>query len=184
MIGAIIYNLQFTIFNKNSNFKFKISNYLDAAAPAVVLGQALGRVGNILNGENLPYAYWEIWLDMSIFLILIIIEWVMRNRHSDPPACPLRSAREVYGPKNLVLDPSVRIPQDDEKGRGSFHVSMFQTYLSLYSLGRFGLEFARTDSPWIWGPLTVAQWVCLALIIGILFKARFFRVVTTLGSGI
>jgi|GEM_PF-1554580 prolipoprotein diacylglyceryltransferase len=121
-----------------------VLKHLDAAAPAIALGQAIGRVGNILNKENLPYAYWEILLNLSIFLLILLLD-------------QLREFGKVGGMFNRFRD-----------------FSMFQFYIIFYSLGRFGLEFFRTDSPWILGPLNVAQWVCLLIFstVLILFMPR------------
>lgn len=135
LLGFQIYNLQFTIFNKFSNFQVQILNYLDVAAPGIALAQAIGRVGNVFNRENLPYAYWEILLNLLIFLIIL---WGER----------------FSGIKGI-----------------SGRVGGFKLYLLLYSLGRLGLEFFRRDSPWVLGPLTAAQWVCLGVILGVAFLA-------------
>lgn len=41
----------------------------------------------------------------------------------------------------------------------NFQTSIFNLYLLSYSTARFFLEFFRSDSPWVVGPLTMAQWV-------------------------
>lgn len=111
----------------------EIFNYLDVAAPGIALGQAIGRVGNIFNGENLPYAEWEIAANLIIFLLLICMEKFQVAR-----------------------------------GKGQGGGDLFLLYLLSYSVTRFTLEFFRTDSPWIVGFLTTAQWVSLAAIIPVL----------------
>ena len=167
LLGLLIY---FFKFKKDPSLRtaqddggglFRISNYLDAAAPAIILGQALGRVGNILNRENLPYAWWEIILDIFIFLLLLFFEQIKNKQ----------TGKRIFNFQFSIFN----------KFR---NVSMFKLYLFLYCLGRFGLEFLRHDSPWILGPLSVAQWVCLGVIIGILFKALFYGVVAIIRSRI
>lgn len=110
-----------------------LGKYLDAAAPGIALGQAIGRVGNIFNGENLPFAYWEIVTNLIIFLLLICVERFQGARY------------KMQGGGNLFL-----------------------LYLLGYSVTRFILEFFRTDSPWVVGPLTMAQWISLVIAIVIL----------------
>lgn len=123
-----------------------IGRYLDAAAPGIALGQAIGRVGNIFNGENLPFAYWEIVTNLIIFLLLICVERFQGARY------------RMQGGGNLFL-----------------------LYLLSYSVTRFILEFFRTDSPWVVGFLTMAQWISLIIVIAVFIKRKFnpwgFRVV-------
>lgn len=61
--GGIIAVFFYARFTK-INF-WKILNLL---TPGLVLGQAIGRIGNIVNGELLPYSIYESILDSAIFL--------------------------------------------------------------------------------------------------------------------
>ncbi|MBM4402300.1 MAG: prolipoprotein diacylglyceryl transferase [Candidatus Cloacimonetes bacterium] len=63
--GGILGIFLYTRFKKINFWKV-----LDLIAPSLVLGQAIGRLGNILNGELLPYAIYESILDFVIFLFL------------------------------------------------------------------------------------------------------------------
>lgn len=119
-LGGGLIGLMFYFKIQNSNFS--IYDYLDAAAPALPLAQAIGRLGNIFNSENLPYAYWEIGLDLLIFLFIVFLERVGEFREFRGIAAGFRG------------------------------FSAFKFYIFFYSLGRFILEFFRRDSPWIWGP--------------------------------
>ena len=107
----------------------------------MALGQAIGRVGNIFNGENLPFAYWEIVADIFVFLTLIVLDQ--------------RSKISAKG-------------GSASGGKIQAGESLFLLYLLSYAITRFALEFFRTDSPWISGPLTMAQWISLAVIIVVL----------------
>lgn len=144
------------------NLKSQMSNvnlYLDAAAPAISLGQAVGRLGNVFNGENLPYAEWEIAADLIIFFLLVVLE----RAQSD-------------GSSFSVAGGSLSGWQTDVSGGKSSRPgspgTLFPLYLILYASARFVLEFFRSDSPWIVGPLTVAQWMSLAVITVILLATR------------
>jgi phosphatidylglycerol:prolipoprotein diacylglycerol transferase len=125
----------------------------DMAAPAVVLGQAIGRLGCLFTGDalggptSLPwgvsytnaasmapqlgvslhpvFAYEAIW-DLALFALL----WMVRTRGWQP-------------------------------GR------LFATYLGLYAAGKFGLSFFRQERVWAWG-LQEAQFVAAVLLIGAL----------------
>lgn len=48
--------------------------WLDLAAPGIALGQAVGRLGNVVNGELLPFAVYEMGWDLAVFLILVKYE--------------------------------------------------------------------------------------------------------------
>ena len=138
------------------NFQFSIFNYLDAAAPGIALGQAIGRVGNIFNGENLPFAYWEIVADIFVFLTLIVLD--QRSKISS-------KGGSASGGKDQNFRSKIK------------NGELFYLYLLSYSVTRFALEFFRTDSPWIAGPLTMAQWVSLAIVIAVFIKVVSLAVI-------
>lgn len=134
IIGGII-----TVFICCRYYKMNFLNVADCFAPALVLGQAIGRWGNFFNGEahgtvtDLPWAinvdgamvhptflYESLW-DLAIFALLLFL-----------------------------------FKKDKEKGNLIF------IYLMLYSLGRFFIEALRTDSLMI-GPLRQAQVISIAL---------------------
>lgn len=124
--------------------KKKKLNFLqlaDFAAPALILGQAIGRWGNFTNGEahggatDLPWAivvdgvkvhptflYESIW-NLCIFLFLITVGKKVKNKHGD----------------------------------------IFAMYFGLYSVGRFFIEDLRTDSLML-GNIQMARAMSLFLI--------------------
>lgn len=89
---------------------------LNCFALYLPLGQAIGRLGNIINKELLPYAYFEIILNLLIFI------WL-----------------------------NLKKPQQT-----------FVFYLLFYGLGRFFLEFARSDGVYFLS-FSHNQWVSLLL---------------------
>jgi phosphatidylglycerol:prolipoprotein diacylglycerol transferase len=125
----------------------------DVAAPAVVLGQAIGRLGCLVTGDalgaptSLPwgvkyvnpaamapqlgvalqpvFAYEALW-DLAVFAVL----WAIRGRVKQP-------------------------------GR------LFAIYLGLYAAGKFALTFLREERIWAWG-LQEAQFLAVALLLGAL----------------
>ncbi len=137
IIGAIIVGIIFAKVRKQNFWVLA-----DIAAPSLILGQAIGRWGNYINGEahggptDLPWGimvngvkvhptflYESIW-NFMVFLFLI---WYTRNR--------------------AKIDGEV-----------------FLLYLILYSVARLFIEGLRTDSL-MWGPIRVAQLISLIAIV-------------------
>ena len=144
LIAAFLSGYIFTKYKKMS-----FLNTADICAPAIVMGQAIGRWGNFMNGEahggptNLPWGiivdgikvhptflYESLW-NLGVFAILIL----------------LRKNKKYNG-------------------------QIFLTYGILYSLGRFWIEALRTDSLLV-GGMKTAQLVSLAVIL-IFSTAMYF----------
>ncbi|MBI5946967.1 MAG: prolipoprotein diacylglyceryl transferase [Chloroflexi bacterium] len=125
--------------------------FADAAAPAVILGQAIGRFGCLVTGDALgaptslpwgvryvnpaamapqlgvpfqPVFAYEALFDVAVFALL----WTIRKRVTRP-------------------------------GR------LFALYLGLYAIGKFGVTFLRQERTWAWG-MQEAQFLALALLAG------------------
>ncbi len=143
-------------------------HFADYAAPALALGQALGRWGNYFNQENyglptsLPWGipidaahrlpgfeqfnyfhptflYESLW-DMALFVVLFVLvyRWALQRK-----AAWYRSGM------------------------------LFFAYIIAYSIGRFGIEFLRIDTvPIFWG-FRLPQWwsvdLTIAALIGLWF---------------
>lgn len=139
--------------------KINLLSLLDLSAPSLLLGQAIGRIGNYINQEgfgpptNLPWSvyispenrpaqflssthfhptfFYEAILDLIFFIILI----------------------------NLSKLSKV-------KGR------TFALYIILYSIGRFAVEFLRTDT-WVIGSYKIAHILSFfTILVGILILFR------------
>lgn len=136
IIGAVVVGI---IFARKRNLKFWV--LADIAAPSLILGQAIGRWGNYINGEahggptDLPWGimvdgikvhptffYESLW-NLLVFGFLV---WYSRNKSK--------------------IDGEV-----------------FLMYLILYSLARFWIEGLRTDSL-MWGEIRVAQLISIVII--------------------
>ncbi|MCX5711755.1 MAG: prolipoprotein diacylglyceryl transferase [Candidatus Omnitrophica bacterium] len=107
--------------------KLSIYLVLDLLVPFLALGQAIGRIGCLLNGccfgsTQIPVQIYSSLLLLSIFMIL-------------------------------------RFIQDSAHVRGS----IFYSYLLLYSVKRFSIEFWRLDNPRIFFGLTIFQLICIPL---------------------
>lgn len=140
IIAAVIVAVVFSRKRKQNFWVFG-----DITAPSLILGQAIGRWGNYINGEahggptdlswgimvngvkvHPTFLYESIWN----FLVFLFLLWYSRNKS------------KVDG-------------------------EVFLLYLILYSVARLFIEGLRTDSL-MWGPIRVAQ---LISIIGIIIPA-------------
>ena len=126
-----IYNLQFTI--------FKI---LDWLTPSIIIGQIIGRFGNLFNYEafgyptNLPWKMfvpenfrplsyqpsgffhpWFLYEQVGLLIIFLIVRKLGLSKSGPEPLAP-----------------------------PGYRVNLFLYYLLLYNILRFGLEFLRIDS--------------------------------------
>ena len=135
-----------------------VARLADVAAPPLILGMAIGRIGDVINGEHhgahatgfpLAVVYtnpnslgeigvpvhlavgYELIMDLALFALLV---WMVRGF--------------IRGKKGrLRFNWQPRYPRDG---------MLFWTYLCLYSLGRFVIQFYRVDTPFALG-LSQAQ---------------------------
>lgn len=136
LIAAVLTGYIFTKVKKISFWQTA-----DIVAPSIIIGQAIGRWGNFMNGEahggptNLPWGimvdgikvhptflYESLW-DLGVFIILMIF----------------RKKKKVDG-------------------------EVFLLYGILYSIGRFWIEGLRTDSLYFMG-MRAAQLVSISVIV-------------------
>jgi phosphatidylglycerol:prolipoprotein diacylglycerol transferase len=132
--------------------RLPLALYLDAAAPALALGQAIGRWGNFFNEEAFGSPTGLPW-----------------GLYISPPNRPPRLAdQQFFHPAFLyeslwnagvfvLLATVLRRRFDRTPG------ALFLAYLGLTSLGRWWIEALRTD-PLMLGPIRVSQ---LASVIGV-----------------
>jgi len=138
--GAVIGGLIAAyIFSKKRDLNFPM--WVDIAAPAIALGQAIGRWGNYVNQElygaptDLP---WGIYIDL-------------RNRipgyQQFERYHPLFLYESIWNLGNMFLLLWLARHYDKRMKDGD----LFLVYLVVYPLGRFLLEFLRLDSSKISG---------------------------------
>lgn len=132
--------------------QLNLLNLLDLVAPALALGQGIGRWGNIINGELLPYAYYESAWDFLVFLVLL--KWGRFFPRQRSTAFEIRKDRSL--PKTVP-------------NRQGF---LFALYGILYGGGRFFWEFLRSEAVLFMG-LKLNQLVSLGLVaMGVLIVVR------------
>ncbi len=141
--------------------KDKIFKMFDMVAPAVMLGQIIGRWGNFVNGEAHGYATAE-----NFFLRMGLLEYGrMRFYH------PTFLYESVWNLAGFVL---INVLYKKKK----FDGQVLLMYLAWYGFGRMFIEALRTDSLMI-GPFRISQVVgflcfaiCTTLLVVFLIRAR------------
>ncbi|MCK4261889.1 prolipoprotein diacylglyceryl transferase [bacterium] len=130
--------------------QMKVLKVADLVIPYVALGQAVGRIGCLLNGccygfpGNLPWAI------------------------TFPPNSPAHShfldaslhPTQAY---HLLANLFIFIVLIKLRRRSRYHGQILLSYLLLYSFFRFLIEFLRGDNPRILFQLTISQLISLAI---------------------
>lgn len=116
--------------------KFRYGPFVDAIAPAIILAQAIGRVGCFINGccfglpTNLPWAviYTNPASEVGKFL--------------NVPVHPTQLYEIIY---NLIVFGILMSLRNKFKPAGS----LFLIYLSFYAVWRIGIDFIRDGNPFL-----------------------------------
>ena len=134
--------------------KHPVGIVADLTAPALLLVQSIGRLGDIVNGEHCAKA-------ADFFLGF---EWT--NRSSGAGGCspsqigvpvqPVIAYEIIWNMIALFIVWKLR-------GRLRPDGMLFALYLALYSIGRFAITFAREDKIWALG-MQEAQYIALLVL--------------------
>jgi phosphatidylglycerol:prolipoprotein diacylglycerol transferase len=124
--------------------------YLDAVAFGLPLGMAIGRVGDVINGEHYgpPTDY---------FL-------GVRNTHPDADVPSPEIAYHSGGLYEVLIGAAVFAIAWSLRNRLSRPTAMTWLVIALLAVGRFVEFFARSDSETLALGLETAQWTSLALV--------------------
>ena len=139
--GAVIFGLA-TVLIYNKIKKSSSLAMLDALAPAVMLGQIIGRWGNFVNGEaygwteNVEKFPWRMWLET------VKVDGVTIDSHLVHPTFLYESLWNLIG-LALILAVLYR--------KKKFNGEIFCAYMGWYGFGRFFIEMIRADSLYIGG---------------------------------
>lgn len=136
---------------------------LDAGAAGLPVGMAVGRIGDLVNGEH--------WATACAGLA-----WCVRYTHPDSPG-----QREPVHPAvayELLLDVAILAVVLALRGRGLLRDRLMFVFLGLYGIGRFALGGVRLDPQLALG-LSQAQLVALAFVLvavaGLARRASYAR---------
>jgi len=133
------------VYSKFSKLQF--GYFADLVAPAIILGQAVGRVGCTING--------------CCYGIETSLLWGISYTHPDSlaPLGIVVHPTQVYEIIYLMIIFGVVLKL---KGRLKPDGSLFLVYLSLYSLWRFGIDFIREGTSFL---LSLHQAQVIAIIV-------------------
>ena len=148
ILGGLVGGVLYALWRKHP-----VGVIADLAAPAVLLAQTIGRLGDIVNGEHCANA-WDFALG-----------FVWQNPASDAARCangigvsvqPVIAYEIIWNMLALILIWKLR---DRLRPDGM----LFTLYLALYSIGRFGITFMREDRVWALG-MQEAQYIALIVL--------------------
>ena len=125
--------------------------YLDAAAAGLPLGVAIGRIGDVINGEH--------YGERSTFLLAV------RNSHPDALTPDPRYAYQNGGLYEVLLATLILAIIWPLRHRLARPGDLAWLVLGLFAAGRFFEFFLRGDSPQFALGLSNAQWTSIALLI-------------------
>lgn len=137
-----------------------LAPFADQVAPGLILAQAIGRIGDIINGEHISTA--------------TSLPWgvVYTNPASPGYGLPPVHPAVAY---ELLMDLAILGLLLRLRGRLRPDGALFMVYLALYSVGRFFLSFLRLDSNTVFLGLNQPQWICLivlAVVLPLMVKRR------------
>lgn len=130
--------------------RFPLRGYADQIAPGLVLATAIGRIGDIINGEH--------------FSTFTDLPWAVVYTHPASPAYG-RSPSHPEVAYELLMNLAIFGILLKLRGRVRPEGSPFLLYLIIYSVGRFFLQFLRLDSNTVFLSLNQPQWICLLVLV-------------------
>ncbi len=162
VIGAVIACAIFAKWRK-----LKIGDILDIGAPALILGQAIGRWGNFVNQEAFGNAVTDPAMQWFPYAVNITKQHTVFDEVSKQwIACSHEWHLATFFYEsvwNFLVFGALLYIFKKSKHRGG----VFVAYLALYGIGRFFIEGLRTDSLWlIPGVIRVSQMLSLLLVVG------------------
>lgn len=135
--------------------------YLDVVAVGLPLGVAIGRIGDVINGEHYgPHS--------DFFL-------AVRNSHPDALTPDPHLAYQNGGLYEVLLGLVVFAVMWLMRNRAQRAGDLAWLVLGLFAIGRFVEFFARSDSPSLALGLDNAQWTSLALLVAVVAGWRLTR---------
>lgn len=134
---------------------------MDAFAPGIVLGQAIGRLGCFAAG-----CCWGTECTLP---------WGVRFRSDEAAPVPLDKTLHPVQIYESIADLIIFGILYRQFNRGRRAGTVIGLYLVLYSTARFIIEFFRVHEQPLVGPFSITQWIALALLVvgaGILLYGR------------
>jgi len=126
-----------------------VRRFFDAAAPGLVLGQAIGRLGCLVTGDTLGRATDGTWG-------IVYLNPMARAPQLGVAYQPAFFYEQLWD--LLVFAILWRM-----RGRLTKDGQLFALYLGLYAIGKFAITFVRLDPVYFWG-LQQSHFVALGLL--------------------
>jgi phosphatidylglycerol---prolipoprotein diacylglyceryl transferase len=144
-------------------YKVPVLPAIDAVAPALLLAQAVGRFGCIVNGDA-----WGAKTDAPFAFVYTNPDSFIPNRLLNVPTHP-------YPVYDMVMNLIIFGVVMTMRKRNLPHGALFALFITLYAFGRFFISFVREERVWFWG-LQEAQVISIAgVAIGALALAYLLR---------
>ena len=169
IIGGFIGGASYIWINHRYFGKLKelsIGRLADVTAPALLVAQAIGRIGDIINGEHLAKTTDLPWG----FIYTHDLSFASRH-HGAIASHPAVAYELIYD--LVLLGVLMKL-----RGRLTPPGMLFALYGMLYALGRFFLQFLRLDKEWFVGlqEAHVISLTVMAITVGILAsRVRWVR---------
>lgn len=145
---------------------FSIGHLADLTAPAMLIAQTIGRIGDIINGEHLAQRTDLLWgFIYSHPASPSFQQWGLTASH------PAIAYEMLWNGIVLAIVWKLR-------GRLAPPGMLFALYLMLYAFGRFFIQFLRLDKEWFAGlqEAHIVSLVVLAVTVPLLaYKARWVK---------
>lgn len=125
--------------------------YIDIAAAALPLGVAVGRIGDVINGEH--------YGDRTDFFLGV------RNSHPDATVPDHAAAYHSGGLYEVLLSLLIFAVVWPRRDRLGHPTSVAWIVLAMFGAGRFFEFFLRSDDGNSAVGLTVSQWSCVAIVV-------------------
>jgi phosphatidylglycerol---prolipoprotein diacylglyceryl transferase len=146
--GAVIGGFA-TVFVLSRVYSLPFLSVIDAIAPGLVLAQALGRFGCIINGDA-----WGAPTNSAFAFIYTHPGAMLPSRYLGVPTHP-------YPVYDLVLNLAIFGLLLYLRHRQLPAGTLFALFITLYPAGRFFISFVREEQVWFWG-LQEAQVISIA----------------------
>ena len=127
-----------------------IGHLADIAAPALLITMAIGRIGDVINGEH--------------FASFTSLPWALVYTHPDSPAY-LRPASHPAVFYEMVWDLALLLVIWPLRSRLRPRGMTFALYLALYSVGRFFISFLRQEHNQYFLGLNEAQIIAILVLL-------------------
>ena len=141
-----------------------IGRLADVTAPALLIGQAIGRVGDVINGEH--------------FAKVTELPWGVIYTHPNSPGIFRPPTHPAVG-YELLFDLALFVAIWPLRNRLRPNGMFFALYLASYSIGRFFISFLREEFNEYFGALNEAQVVAIIVVLVtvplLVWKAQLVR---------